>query len=754
MAHLDVDLPGAAFSADANDGASLPDAGSEFDELDRKPNPTGIIDEALRNPAPAPPPPLTPARLLPPPPCTTPRLLPPPARHTPTSTTPAPGGNDGSLSEADRVRRREEARKIESALFSAKRRVEQFAEEVRSLGNARSYAVALETVNLSRAEIGTSLTIASGARGLEREFPGFLPHALRDLSDLEDSFRAINKAATEVLEINRRHEREDQEKQRQAQQEREDQAARQREERAAAAATGYAPVSVARQQSDAAALYRKPDADLRPDKLECGVTLAAYDLWERRYASYESSSGLDKCGDEKRRVSYFIAALTPEREAQLFGLDGIGKHSTVPQMMRALRQSIDREDSLLMRRARFDNLSNDAGESVTLWAARINRGFLDADIANETHDQRKIARFVNGNRHTRYREMNRQIMQLDNPTFAEVVKFATTFEVADRTAKDLAQPAHTAVKSVTSGCVATAKTASTDNGSAEEEDQESVDPAGTEAAQGVKAVRQSQYRSSQRGKLEQAVSSRPKQSPRGTTPSGQRSRASSGDGDGPKCRNCGNSETHRTCPAAGLVCHECGKHNHFAKMCRSRRAKNPGARACKALVARMELELPEADARNAKAMRHCRDAPYIPPVVDNPPVTVLMTALDRFGRKRTRAVDLLPDSGSSVTMLPTHMVRKLGWVFKRLARPLCLATCGPNGIQPVHCYDGEITANDNIVRVTVYVAPRVPAVLSSAVCYALGILIRPDRSGNTGKGYSATGGGIATTGTSIAATSA
>ena len=47
---------------------------------------------------------------------------------------------------------------------------------------------------------------------------------------------------------------------------------------------------------------------------------------------------------------------------------------------------------------------------MTLWAARINRGFLDADIANETNDQRKIARFVNGNRHVRYREMNRQIM--------------------------------------------------------------------------------------------------------------------------------------------------------------------------------------------------------------------------------------------------------------------------------------------------------------------------------------------------------
>ena len=79
------------------------------------------------------------------------------------------------------------------------------------------------------------------------------------------------------------------------------------------------------------------------------------------------------------------------------GLDSIVEdRSTVPQMMRALRESIDREDSLLMRRIRFDNLSNDDDEPVALWAARINRGFIKADIANETHDQRKIARFIDG----------------------------------------------------------------------------------------------------------------------------------------------------------------------------------------------------------------------------------------------------------------------------------------------------------------------------------------------------------------------
>ena len=375
-----------------------------------------------------------------------------------------------------------------------------------------------------------------------------------------------------------------------------------------------------------------------------------------------------------------------------------------------------------------------------------HRGFLDADITNETHDQRKIARFVNGNRHARYREMNRQIMQLNDPTFAEVVKFATTFEVADRTARDLTQPTHAAVKVVAGGRSSDVEAVAAD-GVAEEEDQEGVSSAtGTESARGVNAVRESQYRSSWRGKMQQGVKAKAEQS-RGAALPGQRPRASPGNEDGPKCGNCGRDSSHEKCPAAGLACHECGKFGHFARCCRSR-PKNLLARACKAQVDRVELELPEADARNARAMRSFASAPYIPPVVENPVVSVRITGIDRFGREHTRTAQLLPDSGSSVTMLPTHMARRLGWTYERMVRPLRLATCGKSGVETPYSFEGAVQANGGVIRTTLYVAPDVPAVLSSAVCYALKILIRPDRGGNTGMGYSATGGGIATRGRS------
>lgn len=34
-----------------------------------------------------------------------------------------------------------------------------------------------------------------------------------------------------------------------------------------------------------------------------------------------------------------------------------------------------------------------------------------------------------------------------------------------------------------------------------------------------------------------------------------------------KCRRCGRLHKLRQCQAYGVECHECGKNNHFAKMC-------------------------------------------------------------------------------------------------------------------------------------------------------------------------------------------
>ena len=37
-----------------------------------------------------------------------------------------------------------------------------------------------------------------------------------------------------------------------------------------------------------------------------------------------------------------------------------------------------------------------------------------------------------------------------------------------------------------------------------------------------------------------------------------------------KCGNCGTYHKIKDCPAFGKVCHNCGKRNHFQKLCRSR----------------------------------------------------------------------------------------------------------------------------------------------------------------------------------------
>ena len=37
------------------------------------------------------------------------------------------------------------------------------------------------------------------------------------------------------------------------------------------------------------------------------------------------------------------------------------------------------------------------------------------------------------------------------------------------------------------------------------------------------------------------------------------------------CRNCGTKQGKKECPAYGKTCHNCHKHNHYKKMCRSKK---------------------------------------------------------------------------------------------------------------------------------------------------------------------------------------
>ena len=51
---------------------------------------------------------------------------------------------------------------------------------------------------------------------------------------------------------------------------------------------------------------------------------------------------------------------------------------------------------------------------------------------------------------------------------------------------------------------------------------------------------------------------------------------------------------------------------------------------------------------------------------------------------------------------------------------------GPGAVSCTHQFQTAISARGEAVRTTVFVADGVPAVLSSATSYALGLLIRPD----------------------------
>ena len=103
---------------------------------------------------------------------------------------------------------------------------------------------------------------------------------------------------------------------------------------------------------------------------------------------------------------------------------------------------------------------------------------------------------------------------------------------------------------------------------------------------------------------------------------------------------------------------------------------------------------------------------------------------------------MLPDSGSSVSMLPLHMAQKMGALLHKLETPLRLAVCGPAGVLCHRRFEATIKFKDKTVRTTVFVAKDVPPVLSSAASYGLELLIRPSDNG-TGQAFTVVDGGCA-----------
>ena len=162
-----------------------------------------------------------------------------------------------------------------------------------------------------------------------------------------------------------------------------------------------------------------------------------------------------------------------------------------------------------------------------------------------------------------------------------------------------------------------------------------------------------------------------------------------GGANGNPCGNCGGNHRRGNCPAAKMTCHNCGKVGHLQRFCHS--AKNFTV-AAQPMVAMASVAVPHADAENKADLRYGENLPYVPPVVMNSTKRVTMRARDHGDALRKWSANLLPDSGSSVTMMPTLQAKKAGFRLQKLRDPLHLTVAGLGGVSCTHRFQTAISA--------------------------------------------------------------
>ena len=157
---------------------------------------------------------------------------------------------------------------------------------------------------------------------------------------------------------------------------------------------------------------------------------------------------------------------------------------------------------------------------------------------------------------------------------------------------------------------------------------------------------------------------------------------------------------------------------HFRRGCRKTdQAANFAAEVCHT-VARDGYQ---ADLVNATAVgpRLAR-LKYVPMVTSTRRVEIDSVARSQAGGNRQMSFRFLPDSGSSVTMLPLRTLREARAVVKEMP-PLPLTVAGQGTLACTHQCEMVLEWGGRAIRTTVASAATAPAVLSAQACVALGL---------------------------------
>ena len=412
----------------------------------------------------------------------------------------------------------------------------------------------------------------------------------------------------------------------------------------------------------AASLMQRNATELKPDPLRSDADFDDFCVWRRKLEDYFDAAGYDQLKPRTQRA-YLKNCLSDDLNGTLEKYLEVPNTASVAETLKRLEEYFARLTSIVKRRNEWYEFKQKTGETMTQLFVRLMRVASHAELDKMTYEDHLVAKAIIA---VNDEGLTRKLLELDAPSFETVKKKCENWESAHTTAKQLR------------------KTPT------------------------VSAAHTSTYKKEKQGKrlkmaAEKGSSGPPKSEARTAGGSGGTPAKASD-----RCFKCGkewNKDHRTTCPALKHTCTKCKKRGHFEAVCRSSKSTHVNM-----------VDLSTVFVADARPEEVCEVVPSVVPCEAAP---VRLKARNKEGKQVKMNVEVQPDTGSSISLMPAATAKAAGVKFERSER-ITVRVANTETMVCDKTFDAIIEANGQRCRTAVFVSDTASAsLLSRAVVQAL-----------------------------------
>ena len=334
----------------------------------------------------------------------------------------------------------------------------------------------------------------------------------------------------------------------------------------------------------------KIDNTIRPETLLISFTLEEFNTWSEKFTAFYNHNKKSLEGNIELSRQLLHSLLDSKLTNALKTEEDVTNETPIVAQggcLDKLRAIFLKESPLFLRRYRFQECTQQQGQSFSEWWVNKKTKAMECDLDKITKQDIMMLALMTG---VRDPKLKQEFMKQENPTTEALVKIAEDWERSERLQKSMNHNASSELECTVN------KT-------------------------------ESNYKGSKPKLWDQR---------RNDKPGGQQT-------TGRSCRNCGEMHSfdkdRKFCPAKGKMCNECGRFNHFGKVCLNKgNQKNTEAKMTKVIVSKI------------KGNSHILD--------DNEPIPLVKMLITPLPSGKPFELMVFPDQGATTSLISHDYAKK------------------------------------------------------------------------------------------------